>query len=1230
MRRRPLCFALLLILFLPVDGVPSLASDLGPHALPLSPSPRLSVDVAPGFPSPAPGTGARRAGQAPVWDSQLRGLWVDAFHDGIKTPAQIAALVANAHTANANALFVQVRKRGDSYYNASVEPRATDIPDPDFDPLANLIAAAHGADPPLKVLAWVVTFPVWPSSSTDPRHVYLRHGQGRAWDDPENWLSYQYTGGKLVATDNLDPGHPDAARYTVDVCLYLARHYDIDGLVLDYIRYLGQDHGYNMVSEQRYHAAYGGAGHPASTEPTWMAWRREQVTNVVRRIYLETLALKPDLILGAATIAWGDGPGVWENTSAYRSVFQDWRAWLEEGIIDLAVPMNYDREYLTSQRDYYDRWIEWEKDHQYGRAVAPSPAAYLNYVEDTTSQVRRALAPSAQGNYALGAVPYSYAVTNIYSDPAGNDYFTKPPRQPWVYVPSSNAWLYTALAQPFSYVDPVNGATYYSEPAFVGPAPFPDLPWKSAPTLGHLAGWAIGPAGPLDRVPVQVTGPVHRTLLTDANGFFGAVDLPPGDYSLTLPAPASSPLYATVTAGRVALATVAPPDSEPALRALLVDAAHDGFKTPDQVDVLLADARAAHLNTLLVQVRRFGQVYYDTPLEPRAADPELPAGFDPLAYLLQQAHTGPQPLEVYAWLSLLPAWDRTPGELPAGHVLAEHPDWASEDITGTQVSDGAYYLDPGHPGVLTYTTALVLDLLNRYEVDGLLLDGLHYPHAASAVGRNVWGYNPVAVQRYRARYGGAGDPAPDDPLWLGWRREQLSALLRRIYLRCGEGRPDLRIAAVGTAWGDSPDYAGGWESSAAYGELLQDWRGWTEEGIVDLAAPMNYDREYRSDQRAWYDHWLAWESAERHGRGTLVLSAAYLNYPEHTLQQAQEALGPSRAVGLSAYRYGNLYADPEGDSRYIRPPRQPWYYSPEAEWWLWRALALPYGYTDPANGAFTTTAPLFPGVVPAPALPWRDTPILGHAVGLAQGPAGPLDGVTVTLNGPEPRVLQSDGGGFFGAVDLPPGAYTAEVAGAAPGYRFLVGAVAPGEVVWLQPCRPVEGVSVSGPAALSLGRMGSYTAAVRPPTATLPLTVTWSNGTVGASATYSWTDPGAYTVTAVAFNLCGRVTATLAVTAFCQPLEGVAIAGPLALLVDRPGTYRAVEEPLTASLPITFSWSNGAVGPTAAYSWSAVGRYTATVTATNRCGEATGTLGVRVLEEWPHHVYLPLVGRPDR
>jgi|GEM_PF-375375 len=971
-----------------------------------------------------------------AFSGQLRAFWVDAWNDGFKTPDQIAQLVRDAQTAHANALFVQVRRRGDAYYNESIEPRAADsrlAPEP-FDPLAWLIQAAHRADPPLQVHAWVVVMPVWAPnySTTDPnRHVYYRHGCGNgcSWEDPNNWMTYRYNGGNPVPDYQLDPGHPAAAQYTVDVLLYLVRHYDIDGLHLDYIRYYGADYGYNRVSVDRFRAAYGGSGLPDPADEQWKAWRREQVTTLVRRIYLEALSVKPDLVVSAATIAWGDGPNQtgWENTSAYRSVFQDWRAWLEEGILDLAVPMNYDREHDPTQRLYFEHWIEWEKDHAYGRGVVIGQGAWINSISGSLTQAHKALLPSAAGNHAVGLTFYSYAATNKDGLP--------------------NSEFYHALSQPSG----------YGSPPFPTWEPPPSLSWKASPTRGHLLGWAIAPTGPLARVQVFLSGPENRTLLTDGNGCFGAVDLLPGSYTVTLPSPATSPLYATVSAGKVALAGPGAPPAEPAVRALLVDAAHDGFKTPDQVDTLLADARAAHLNALIVQVRDHGAVYYRSDLEPRSTDPELEPGFDPLAYLLEGAHGRSPRLDVYAWIPILPVWNQDAPPSDPRHPFNLHPEWLTQDVTGNLRSYGDYFFDPGHPEVAGYTQSLLVELLGRYPVDGLFLDGLHYPQQGSTIGNAIWGYNPTAVLRFREQYGYPGAPAPGDPLWMEWRREQLSALVRRLYLAATAVRRALRIAVAAVAWGDGPDASGGWEQSQAYARVLQDWRAWLEEGIVDLAAPRNFDREYRSEQRAWYDHWLAWEANHLYERGIIVLQGAYLNYPEHTLDQAQQALGVSKGVGFASYIPANLYADPNGNVS--NPPRQPWFYSPEGEWWLWRMLALPYGYTDPATGLFTATTPLFPGDVAPPALPWKDTPARGHAWGRALGPGGvALDGVTVTLvltpSGTLVGHLRTDGQGYFGGVDLEPGAYEARVADAAAPYAVQRASVKAGRVAWFMPSFP--------------------------------------------------------------------------------------------------------------------------------------------------------------------------------
>src|SRR5207248_354985 len=148
----------------------------------------------------------------------------------------------------------------------------------------------------------------------------------------------------------IDPGNPDAADWTFRVYLDVARHYDVDGIHFDFVRYgSGEDGkgrwGYNPVSVARFNARHGRSGQPKWDDPLWMQWRRDQVTALVRKVYAMAVSLKPKIQVSAATISWGDGPHdtpemsaeeFWKTKSAaINRVFQDWRSWMKEGILDL-------------------------------------------------------------------------------------------------------------------------------------------------------------------------------------------------------------------------------------------------------------------------------------------------------------------------------------------------------------------------------------------------------------------------------------------------------------------------------------------------------------------------------------------------------------------------------------------------------------------------------------------------------------------------------------------------------------------------------------------------------------------------------------------------------------------------------------------------------------------------------------------------------------------------------
>jgi uncharacterized lipoprotein YddW (UPF0748 family) len=433
------------------------------------PTPTPTVAITPS-PSPSP---------IVFGQPQYRALWVDAFHDGIKSRAQIEKLVADAHRANLNALIVQVRKRGDAYFNVGDEPRATDIQGPpDFDPLAYVIQLAHAMKPRIEVHAWLNTFFVGETSA-----VYKTHGNG--------WGNRAVDGFKGAF---LDPGVPAAVAYTHKIFMDVALNYDIDGLHMDYVRYPGVTWGYNPAAVAQYKLETGATTTPVPEDEAWKAWRRSRVTAFVRDLHADLKRVKPNVKLSGALICFGGGPASasladWAGTSAYGSVFQDWRAWMLNGYIDFGVPMNYDSDWSGLEQYWFGRWLDFEKDSGFGNRILTGVGAFLNYPEDTLAQIRRALAPSPSGHRLLGIAIYSYGSTSVYGNA---DYFNDAaqaaglPRQPYyanithresaaARGRSFNNSFMTQLARPDIYWD-VERGWVATKAVFPRPAEVPALP----------------------------------------------------------------------------------------------------------------------------------------------------------------------------------------------------------------------------------------------------------------------------------------------------------------------------------------------------------------------------------------------------------------------------------------------------------------------------------------------------------------------------------------------------------------------------------------------------------------------------------------------------------------------------------------------------------------------------------------------------------------------------------
>lgn len=472
--------------------------------------------------------------------------------------------------------------------------------------------------------------------------------------------------------------------------------------------------------------------------------------------------------------------------------------------------------------------------------------------------------------------------------------------------------------------------------------------------------------------------------------------------------PTNLPSQADSTAPPISTISSDPPQftAPPQIRALWVDAFHDGIKTPSQVETLIRHAQTAHVNTLIVQVRRRGDAYYNRTVEPRTDDPRLQRDFDGLQALIDRAHAAQPRIEVHAWIATVALWraQNSPPKDPA-HAFNTHGPTAPGDEMWLSLNDKGqawdtenYMLDPGHPAAARYVVSVAAELARNYDVDGVHLDLVRYAGAQ-------WGYNPLSLARFRRRHSMpdiAAQPAPSDARWQQWRRDQVSALVRRVYLDCLAIKPSLKLSTAVIGWGAGPTDDASWRRTSTYTNVFQDWKAWLEEGIVDVALPMNYDDEANPEQRAWFDRWVAWGRERQGKRQTVIGVGLFLNKPEAGLAQVTRALsaspGGAQAAGSALYSYAVSNVPRRGADE------------PElANETFFKLLSAPDGP--------------FAGLAPVPPMPWKHHP-LAHARGAVTLDGASADGAAVRIEGPTRATAVTDGNGYFGAVDLTPGAYT--------------------------------------------------------------------------------------------------------------------------------------------------------------------------------------------------------------
>lgn len=327
----------------------------------------------------------------------MRGLWVARW--SLSSPAAIRNLVASAKRSHFNTLFVQVRGRGDAWYDSELEPRAESLGGKrsSFDPLETIVREAHAAD--LNVHAWINTYLVWSSEKRpkSPQHLLNAH---------PDWIARDRNGKYLLRPTEqvegafLQPSNPKVKDHLFKVFTDIASRYDVDGIHFDFVRYSCSEYDFAPSTLARFKSymdeRIDEEGRAALRKDgtklryvhifpkEWAEWRRAQISELVGRISEAVHAEKPWQVVSAAVFA--------NASDALTHRGQDWPAWLRNGYLDAVCPMAYSRDTATVVKQ-----ICYAKEVANGRHVYAGIGSWRLPSGDTAKKVAAVRALGVEG-----------------------------------------------------------------------------------------------------------------------------------------------------------------------------------------------------------------------------------------------------------------------------------------------------------------------------------------------------------------------------------------------------------------------------------------------------------------------------------------------------------------------------------------------------------------------------------------------------------------------------------------------------------------------------------------------------------------------------------------------------------------------------------------------------------------------------------------------------------------
>ena len=286
-----------------------------------------------------------------------------------KQKEEMIALLDKSVDLNLNAVILQIRPSADAMYPSMLEPwseyltgRMGQAPEPFYDPLEFAVEEAHRRG--LQLHVWFNPYRV---RSNDAKSEPTRNHASQA--APELVRTY----GKFLW---FDPGEPKAVDHFIAVLTDAVKRYDLDGVHIDdyFYPYPINDESGKPVpfpDDESYERAVA-AGETLDRDN----WRRQNVDNLVRRMYESVKEVKPWVLVGISPFGiWRPGhPEGIQGLDQYNALYADARKWLREGWVDYFTPQLYWR--IEGPQSYPKLLTWWKEQNVMDRHLWPGNGAH--------------------------------------------------------------------------------------------------------------------------------------------------------------------------------------------------------------------------------------------------------------------------------------------------------------------------------------------------------------------------------------------------------------------------------------------------------------------------------------------------------------------------------------------------------------------------------------------------------------------------------------------------------------------------------------------------------------------------------------------------------------------------------------------------------------------------------------------------------------------------------------